>query len=158
MLPSRGCSRRAPPPAPRPRARSLTRPRRGRRRSGWSRLGCSSCSFLPPPPPPPCSSAWSPPASRSPGPPPAPPPFPAPDGWPPGSWVDDWRPEMAPLPRDEAQLTILAVGARDEVHHRGRATAVAREFLARVNPACELPAPPPLGRPELGRIRVFFTD
>lgn len=65
---------------------------------------------------------------------------------------------MAAFPRDEAYLTVLAVGARDEVHHRGRAAALAREFLARVNPACELPPPPPLGRPELGQVRVFFTD
>jgi hypothetical protein len=80
------------------------------------------------------------------------------DGWTLGSWTDDWKAEMASLPRDETYLTLLAVGARDEVHHRGRANVLAREFLARVNPACELAPPPTLGRPELGQIRVFLTD
>jgi len=78
------------------------------------------------------------------------------DGWTLGSWSDDWRAEM-PVAGEEALLTVLAVGARDGVHHRGRAGAMGAQFMAVANPACAVPVPGTLGRPELGHIRAFLT-
>jgi hypothetical protein len=83
---------------------------------------------------------------------------PALDGWTLGSWGDDWRAEMEALPADAPYLTVLSVGGRDFVHHRGQAERVATEFLAAVNPACSLPVPDDLGRPELGHVRAYLTD
>ena len=83
---------------------------------------------------------------------------PALDGWTLGSWGDDWQGEMEALPSDAAYLTLLSVGGRDFVHHRGQATRIATEFLAAVNPACSVAVPDDLGRPELGRVQAYLTD
>ncbi|PYQ45086.1 MAG: hypothetical protein DMF77_05380 [Acidobacteria bacterium] len=85
-------------------------------------------------------------------------PSPALDGWTLGSWGDDWRAEMEALPADAAYLTLLSVGGRDVVHHRGQAGRIAAEFLALVNPGCAVPVPDLLGRPELGHVRAYLTS
>jgi hypothetical protein len=82
---------------------------------------------------------------------------PAMDEWTLGSWGDDWRAEMQLLPADAAYLTVLSVGGRDLVHHRGRAGLMAAGFLAAVNPACAVPVPDVFGPPELGHLRAYLT-
>jgi hypothetical protein len=79
------------------------------------------------------------------------------EGWELGTWSDDWRAELARFPSSEWFLAVIAAGGEDEVHHRHRARALAKEFRARVNRACELPLAASPAAPALGRIRVYLT-